>query len=169
MPNIYTVPTSLWGDMILFADSNRVFTVCKDGSMEQIDTGEGITSFVPERYPEGANNDGRKSSCVEIALQKLSVSNVAIRKFKVKHGEDASVPTELCEKILKSAGYIESPMRGKVGLVVAVAIRQPDVKFFFISVANDGQHAFAVVDGVAHNVKYGTLTDQVLRVWAAKK
>jgi len=150
----------MWGDMLAIGD--KIYTLDSDGEFQQI-YGK---STKPDRYPgdSAPNNDGRKSSCVEIALNVLHVDATPVRKFKKKRGEDTSVPIKLIEKLF-ATGWTELPLQDNpVGVVILILARTPH-DLFIVCGDQNSRHAFAITNGTVHNIKFNSLTDRVLRVW----
>jgi hypothetical protein len=161
MPTLQKIDDLNWGDMILV--NGKIFTFDSFGNFQQV---YGPRRIEPGRHHniEGTNlnDDGRPSSCVQLAFERLGVDTTLILEFKKRVGEDAAVPEEISRPILKAAGFEKIEF---CGLVADFILQHPVGKFFLVSTDYSQNHAISMVDGRVFNLKFSSIKNQIEEVW----
>src|ERR1700688_2710294 len=112
-----------WGDGIMFR--GRIYTLDDLGRIHQFYGPDDN----PEKYSDAGNDDGRESSCVELAFGQLGIDTTMIREFKAKMGQDVSVPWDLTRPVLRANGFEQIEYSG----LVAEFLKQYQQGKFYVS------------------------------------
>jgi hypothetical protein len=135
--------------MFMFPNG-AVFSVDADGYV-MLSFGKPLK--VDTARPAGLNDDGNPSTCLPLALAQLRLD-----QFRAFAGE--RLTHERLDELM--AGFERVDWENTVGEFINA---HRTGNFLVVSYDGHGTHAWALVDGAAHNITTRTLGKHVRRVW----
>jgi hypothetical protein len=151
-----------WGDLIHVADIGRIYTIDAVGRLR---LAFGSPKTFDTNVPADRNDDGSKNRCVATAFEYLGLSTVKLDEYR-KNAPDpdsACTPQKLINDLLSA--YEKLSWTGMVGDF----IKQHPTGNYYVSYYNDYTetrgHAFALVQGMAHNITYKSMVCEVDHAW----